>query len=45
LKKGSSKILYAVFKKGGIIPKKQMYAHHKPLTVGLGGPAGLKVHQ
>ena len=26
LEKGSSKILYAVAKKGGIIPKKQMYA-------------------
>ena len=44
LEKGSSKILYAVAKKGGIIPKKQMYAQMltSSLTVGLGGSAGLE---
>ena len=44
LEKGSSKILYAVAKKGGIIPKKQMYAQiiTSSLTVGLGGSAGLE---
>lgn len=44
LDKGSSKILYAVAKKGGIIPKKQMYAQiiTSSLTVGLGGSAGLE---
>jgi CIC family chloride channel protein len=42
--KGSSKILYAVAKKGGIIPRKQMYAQivTSSLTVGLGGSAGLE---
>ena len=44
IEKGSSKILYAVAKKGGIIPKKQMYAQiiTSSLTVGLGGSAGLE---
>ncbi len=44
LEKGSSKILYAVAKKGGIIPQKQMYAQiiTSSLTVGLGGSAGLE---
>jgi chloride channel protein, CIC family len=44
LEKGSSKVLYAVAKKGGIIPKKQMYAQivTSSLTVGLGGSAGLE---
>ncbi len=42
--KGSSKILYAVARKGGIVPKKQMYAQiiTSSLTVGLGGSAGLE---
>jgi CIC family chloride channel protein len=44
IEKGSSKILYAVAKKGGIVPKKQMYAQivTSSLTVGLGGSAGLE---
>ena len=44
LEKGSSKILYAVAKKGGILPKKQMFAQiiTSSLTVGLGGSAGLE---
>lgn len=44
LEKGSSRILYAVAKRGGIIPKKQMYAQiiTSSLTVGLGGSAGLE---
>jgi CIC family chloride channel protein len=44
LEKGSSKILYAVARKGGIVPKKQMYAQiiTSSLTVGLGGSAGLE---
>jgi CIC family chloride channel protein len=44
IEKGSSRILYAVAKKGGIIPKKQMYAQiiTSSLTVGLGGSAGLE---
>lgn len=44
LDKGSSKILYSIAKKGGIIPKKQMYAQiiTSSLTVGLGGSAGLE---
>lgn len=44
LEKGSSKILYAVAKKGGILPRKQMYAQiiTSSLTVGLGGSAGLE---
>lgn len=42
--KGSSKILHSVAKKGGIVPKKQMYAQiiTSSLTVGLGGSAGLE---
>jgi CIC family chloride channel protein len=44
LEKGSSKVLYAVAKKAGIVPKKQMYAQiiTSSLTVGLGGSAGLE---
>ncbi len=44
LEKGSSKVLYAVARKGGIIPKKQMYSQliTSSLTVGLGGSAGLE---
>ena len=44
IEKGSSKILYAIAKKGGIISKKQMYAQivTSSLTVGLGGSAGLE---
>lgn len=44
LEKGSSQILYAVAKKGGILPKKQMYAQiiTSSLTVGMGGSAGLE---
>ncbi|WP_264520694.1 chloride channel protein [Flavobacterium sp. N1994] len=44
LEKGSSRILYAVARKGGIVPKKQMYAQiiTSSLTVGLGGSAGLE---
>jgi CIC family chloride channel protein len=39
IEKGSSRILYAVAKRGGIMPKKQMYAQiiTSSLTVGLGG--------
>ena len=44
IEKGSSRILFAVAKKGGIMPKKQMYAQiiTSSLTVGLGGSAGLE---
>ncbi|RYZ79880.1 MAG: chloride channel protein, partial [Proteobacteria bacterium] len=44
LEKGSSRILYAIAKKGGIMPRKQMYAQivTASLTVGLGGSAGLE---
>lgn len=44
LEKGSSRILYAVAKRGGIMPKRQMYAQiiTSSLTVGLGGSAGLE---
>jgi CIC family chloride channel protein len=44
LEKGSSRILVAVAKKGGIMPRKQMYAQiiTASLTVGLGGSAGLE---
>lgn len=44
IEKGSSRILMAVAKKGGIMPKKQMYAQiiTSSLTVGLGGSAGLE---
>lgn len=44
LEKGSSNILHSVAKKGGIVPKKQMYAQiiTSSLTVGLGGSAGLE---
>lgn len=44
IEKGSSKILFAIAKKGGFIKKKQMYAQilTSSLTVGLGGSAGLE---
>lgn len=44
IEKGSSKVLYAVARKAGIMPKKQMYAQivTSSLTVGLGGSAGLE---
>ncbi|OYQ40547.1 chloride channel protein [Flavobacterium cyanobacteriorum] len=44
IEKGSSGILYAVAKRGGIMPRKQMYAQiiTSSLTVGLGGSAGLE---
>jgi len=44
VEKGSSRILYAVARKGGIMPRKQMYAQiiTSSLTVGLGGSAGLE---
>ncbi|MFT3796098.1 chloride channel protein [Flavobacterium sp.] len=44
IEKGTSQILFAVAKKAGIIPKKQMYAQivTSSLTVGLGGSAGLE---
>lgn len=44
IEKGSSNILHAVAKKGGIVPRKQMYAQilTSSLTVGLGGSAGLE---
>lgn len=44
IEKGTSKILYAVAKKNGILPKKQMYAQiiTSSLTVGMGGSAGLE---
>jgi CIC family chloride channel protein len=44
IEKGTSQILYAVAKKAGFIPKKQMYAQiiTSSLTVGLGGSAGLE---
>ncbi|MDV6170021.1 chloride channel protein [Flavobacterium sp. DG1-102-2] len=44
IEKGSSRILFAVARKGGIMPRKQMYAQiiTSSLTVGLGGSAGLE---
>lgn len=44
IEKGSSRILVAVAKKGGIMPRKQMYAQiiTASLTVGMGGSAGLE---
>lgn len=44
IEKGSSRILYAIAKRGGIMPRKQMYAQiiTSSLTVGLGGSAGLE---
>ena len=44
LEKGTSQIMYAVAKKSGVIPKKQMYAQiiTSSLTVGMGGSAGLE---
>ena len=44
LEKGTSQVLHAVAKKGGIVPKKQLYAQiiTSSLTVGLGGSAGLE---
>lgn len=44
LEKGTSQILFAVAKKGSVIPRKQMYSQivTSSLTVGLGGSAGLE---
>ncbi|WP_333693800.1 chloride channel protein [Flavobacterium sp.] len=44
IEKGTSQIMYAVAKKSGILPKKQMYAQivTSSLTVGMGGSAGLE---
>jgi len=44
IEKGTSHIMYAVAKKGGILPKKQLYSQiiTSSLTVGLGGSAGLE---
>ncbi|HEX8562060.1 MAG TPA: chloride channel protein [Flavobacterium sp.] len=44
LEKGTSQILFAVARKGGIMSRKQMYAQiiTSSLTVGLGGSAGLE---
>jgi CIC family chloride channel protein len=44
IEKGTSQILFAVARKGGIISRKQMYAQiiTSSLTVGLGGSAGLE---
>ena len=44
IEKGSSRILVAVAKKGGIMPRKQMYSQiiTSSITVGLGGSAGLE---
>jgi CIC family chloride channel protein len=44
IEKGSSRILFAVARRGGIMPRKQMYAQiiTSSLTVGLGGSAGLE---
>lgn len=44
LEKGTSQIMYAVAKKAGVLPKKQMYAQiiTSSLTVGMGGSAGLE---
>lgn len=44
IEKGSARILHSIAKKGGIIPRKQMYSQiiTSALTVGLGGSAGLE---
>ncbi|WP_374226219.1 chloride channel protein [Flavobacterium oreochromis] len=44
IEKGSAKILHSIAKKGGIVPRKQMYAQimTSSLTVGMGGSAGLE---
>ncbi|WP_136666882.1 chloride channel protein [Flavobacterium sp. H122] len=44
IEKGSARILHSIARKGGIIPRKQMYAQiiTSSLTVGLGGSAGLE---
>ena len=44
IQKGTSHIMYAVAKNGGILPKKQMYSQiiTSSLTVGFGGSAGLE---
>lgn len=44
IEKGSSRILYAIAKKGGSLPKKQMHSQiwTSALTVGMGGSAGLE---
>lgn len=44
IEKGSSRILFAIARKGGSLPRKQMYAQiwTSALTVGMGGSAGLE---
>jgi CIC family chloride channel protein len=44
IEKGTSQIMYAVAKRSGIMPRKQMYAQiiTSSLTVGMGGSAGLE---
>ena len=44
IQKGTSHIMYAVAKKGGIMPVKQMYSQiiTSSFTVGMGGSAGLE---
>ncbi|AWM14573.1 chloride channel protein [Flavobacterium sp. NRK F10] len=44
LQKGTAQIMYAVAKKSGIMPRKQMYAQiiTSSFTVGMGGSAGLE---
>jgi CIC family chloride channel protein len=44
IEKGTSQIMYAVAKKRGIIPRKQMFAQiiTSSFTVGMGGSAGLE---
>lgn len=44
IQKGTSHIMYAVAKNGGMLPKKQLYSQiiTSSLTVGLGGSAGLE---
>lgn len=44
LEKGTSQIMYAVAKKRGILPRKQMFAQiiTSSFTVGMGGSAGLE---
>ncbi len=44
IEKGTSQVLFSLARKGGIMPRKQMYAQviTSSLTVGLGGSAGLE---
>lgn len=44
IQKGTSQIMHALAKRGGILPKKQLYSQiiTSSLTVGLGGSAGLE---